>query len=155
MQTDSTYGAFLFLILGQPANVYPVTLQGGVTALLMAQRSIWFRRTTGGQQLHNQAIRMAHPALPPHWRAANPISASPAIPPRRKTVIRYPQAAAWRFYPHRKAASLRFQAAIRRILPLRIFALEAQHQRCRPAHRKAVSRQPLQWNANLAVLCPQ
>lgn len=43
----------------------------------------------------------------------------------------------------------------RRTLPRRIFALEAQDQKYRTAHRKAVLRQPLQWNANLAVLCPQ
>lgn len=43
----------------------------------------------------------------------------------------------------------------RRTLPRRIFALEAQDQKYRTAHRKAVLRQPLQWNANLAVLYPQ
>lgn len=53
-----------------------------------------------------------------------------------------------------------FRAVIRRtlpcrILPRRIFALEAQDRKCRTAHQKAVSRQPLQWNANLAVLCPR
>lgn len=44
---------------------------------------------------------------------------------------------------------------IRRTLPRRISALEFQGQRCRTAHRKVASQQPLQWNANLAVLCPQ
>lgn len=43
----------------------------------------------------------------------------------------------------------------RRTLPRRIFAPGSQDQRCRIAHRKVASQQPLQWNANLAVLCPQ
>lgn len=43
----------------------------------------------------------------------------------------------------------------RRTLPRRIFAPGSQDQRCRIVHRKVASRQPLQWNANLAVLCPQ
>lgn len=119
------------------ASTPPLRMRGNNCAIKGYGWPIWFHHPTGGRQLVSDARKQ------PRGDTATPQEGSKLAPFGLLLGALFTR----RTLPRRDPP--------RRTLLRRIFALEAQDQKYRTAHRKAVLRQPLQWNANLAVLCPQ
>lgn len=127
------------------ASTPPLRMRGNNCAIRGMRRPVWFWHPARWQQLAPDARK------PPLGGSVAPQMGNNYArkPPRSDTATPQEGSKPTPF-------GLLFGALFtRRTLPRRIFAPGSQGQRCRTAHRKVASQQPLQWNANLAVLCPQ
>lgn len=132
------------------ASTPPLHMRGNNCAIKGYGWPIWFYHPAGEQQLAPDARKQ------PHGNSATPQEGSNYARKQPRSDTATPQEGS-KPAPFRLLLGALFtrRTLPRRTLPRRIFAPGSQDQRCRITHRKVASQQPLQWNANLAVLCPQ